>query len=199
MPALHPAVAAPLHDASTRRLRLHRLGLDDVAELTAIFTDPAVWWFDYERGLTAAETNAYLERQMRLWSEYGFGGCAVRDLGTGTLLGDVGLGVPPLQHPELPPIIIRWLFAPSAWRHGYATEAASALLDQAFGPMQVDAVGCITNALNERSIAVAQRLGMQRVGETTGPRPDGQLVDAVILRIEKQRWRPPPDERERHA
>jgi RimJ/RimL family protein N-acetyltransferase len=198
VPSLHPAIAAPLCEVSTRRLTLHRLRRDDRDELVAMCSDPAVWWFDYERGLTATETDAYLERQLRWWSDYGFGSCAVRDLGSRTLIGNVGLGVPTLQHPELPPVTIGWLFASTAWGRGYATEAATALLDQAFGPMCVDAVGCVTNALNDRSISVAQRLGMQTVGEAIGPRPDGHIANAVILRIERENWPGRSDDRD-HA
>ncbi len=32
--------------------------------------DAQVWWFEHERGLTATETEAFLERQMRLWEEF---------------------------------------------------------------------------------------------------------------------------------
>jgi RimJ/RimL family protein N-acetyltransferase len=63
------------------------------------------------------------------------------------------------------------------------------LLDQAFGPMRVEAVGCVTNADNERSVAVARRLGMQPVGEVTGLRDDGlKTVTAAIFRVERDSW-----------
>jgi hypothetical protein len=39
-----------------------------------------VWKFEYERGLTRRETAAFIDRQMKLWAECGFGGYALREL-----------------------------------------------------------------------------------------------------------------------
>jgi RimJ/RimL family protein N-acetyltransferase len=197
---MHPAVAAPLSDAVTQRLALRRLVTDDFNELATLFGDPEVWWFEYERGLTVTETEAFLDRQMRLWTECGFGGCAVRDLRHGNLIGVVGLGVPTLEHQLLPPVTVGWRFSSTAWGHGYATEAATALLHQAFGPMRLDRVGCVTNAENDRSVAVARRLGMNVVAEVTGPRDDGRgTVAAVLLMVGLDGWPPLHDAHYPHA
>lgn len=189
VPRLHPAAASPLADASTSRLSVLRLQDSDLDELTEVFRDPAVWWFEYERGLDRAETEAFLDRQKRLWEEYGFGGCAVRDVERRALLGVVGLGVPTLSNPLLPDVTIGWRFAPSVWGHGYATEAAIALLRQAFGPMRLRAVGCITNRENTRSVALARRLRMEVIAEHEGPRDDGlRIVVALLLRVDRGQW-----------
>jgi len=171
------------------RLSIRRLEDSDLVELAEVFREPEVWWFEYERGLDREETKRFLDRQNRLWDEHGFGGCAVRDLQCRALLGVVGLGVPTLAHPSLPSVTVGWRFSATAWGHGYATEAASALLDQAFESMCVDAVGCVTNRDNERSVAVATRLGMESVGKATGLRDDGlKTVRALILRINRGNW-----------
>jgi RimJ/RimL family protein N-acetyltransferase len=181
--------ACPLADASTARLSVRRLRTEDRDELVEVFRDPEVWWFEYERGLEPAETDAFLDRQRHLWDAYDFGGCAVRDREQGTLLGVVGLGVPTLSHPSLPDVTIGWRFGRAAWGHGFATEAATALLQQAFGPMRVPAVGCVTNRDNARSIAVARRLRMDAVGEQTGRADDGRRdVVAVLLRVDRATW-----------
>jgi RimJ/RimL family protein N-acetyltransferase len=173
----------------TPRLSIRQLHDSDLGELTELFRDPEVWRFEYERGLDGAETQEFLDRQKRLWDEHRFGGCAVRDLQNRVLRGVVGLGVAALAHPLLPAVTVGWRFASTAWGRGYATEAATALLDQAFGAMRLDAVGCVTNKGNERSVAVAQRLGLEAVGELTGLRDDGlKTVTAVILRIDRDRW-----------
>jgi len=179
----------PLADASTARLALRRLRTEDFDELAEIFRDPDVWWFEYERGLEPAETQAFLDRQFRLWDTYDFGGCAVRDRERDTLLGVVGLGVPTLSHPSLPGVTIGWRFGRAAWGHGFATEAATELLQQAFGPMRVPAIGCVTNRDNVRSIAVARRLRMDPVAEQTGRTDDGMRdVVAVLLRVDRATW-----------
>jgi RimJ/RimL family protein N-acetyltransferase len=93
-------------------------------------------------------------------------------------------------HAALPPVTVGWRFAPVAWGRGYATEAARALLDQAFTTMRIERVGCVTNADNHKSVAVAERLGMRRVGETTGPRDDGAgNVRAALFAVTTDEWR----------
>jgi len=186
VPGLHPAAAAPLRDAVTRRLDVRRLVSADQDDLAVLFDDPEVCRFD----TTVEETGAFFDRQMRLWTAHGFGGCAVRDLGDGRFLGVVGLGVPTLEHPRLPSVTIGWRFSSTAWGRGYATESGAALLDQAFGPMQLDRIGCVTRADNHHSIAVARRLGMNDVARETVPQNEGDsAVTALILEIDHDGWR----------
>jgi RimJ/RimL family protein N-acetyltransferase len=173
----------------TPRLSIRRLQDSDLVELAEVFRDPQVWWFEYERGLDRAETEAFLDRQKRSWEERGFGGCAVRDLQHRTFLGVVGLGVRTVSHPSLPHVTVGWRFARDAWGHGFATEAAEALLRQAFGAMRLPAVGCVTNRENTRSVAVALRLRMEVVAEQQGLRDDGaKSIVALLLRIDRGRW-----------
>lgn len=189
MDALHPAVAAPLRETVTRRLSLRRLRERDFDELAAIFAFREVWEFEYGRGLTPAETNAFLQRQMLLWTENGFGGCAVRLLGGAELIGVVGLSVATVARELLPSVTVGWRFSPNSWGKGYVTEAASALLDQAFTTMRLDGVGCVTNAQNRRSVALAERLGMTVITTTAVPRDDGtDTVDALLLQVRRDDW-----------
>jgi RimJ/RimL family protein N-acetyltransferase len=190
MPALHPASAEPLRNVTTERLSLRRIHDDDLNELAVIFADSNVWQFEQGRGLTEAESEAFLARQKRLWVEFSFGGCAVRDLRNRNLIGVVGLGVSNFEHQLLPPVTIGWRFSSKAWGHGYATEAATALLHQAFGAMELDQVGCVTNPANGRSVALARRLGMNVMTEVAVPRDDGNgTVVAVILMVSRNAWR----------
>jgi RimJ/RimL family protein N-acetyltransferase len=168
---------------------VRRLGDADRDELVGLFAIPEVWHFEYDRGLSEEETDAFLDRQQGLWVDHGFGGCAVRTITDRGLLGVVGLGVPVLAHAALPPVTAGWRFGPDAWGHGYATEAATALLDQAFTTMRIACVGCVTNADNSKSIAVAERLGMHPVGEATVPRDDGtREVRATLLAVTTDEW-----------
>jgi RimJ/RimL family protein N-acetyltransferase len=189
MCALHLAVAAPLTSVVTRRLALDPLGSDDLDELAAMFAQPETWYFEYGRGLTRGETEAFLDRQLKLWDECGFGGCGVRDRPRLDLIGIVGLGVPMLLQELLPPVTVGWRFSPAKWGTGYATEASAALLDQAFTVMGVDRVGCVTNAQNRRSIGVAERLGMSVITEASVPSDEGtRTVSVLLLEVARSDW-----------
>ena len=189
MGSLHPAVAAPLGDVVTRRLSVRRLNLDDLDELAAIFANTDVWRFEYGRGLKRIETEAFLTRQLKLWVDYGFGGCAVREVDGAELVGVVGLAVPTGMQEHLPSVTVGWRFSPTFWGKGYASEATTAVLDQAFTTMALDRVGCVTGAENLRSVALAERLGMSFITEAPVQRDDGKgTVSVALFHIARDDW-----------
>ena len=57
---------------------------------------------------------------------------------------------------------IGWVFDPDHSGRGFATEAATAVLDLAFGDLGLHRVEARLDALNERSAALCERLGMRR-------------------------------------
>ncbi|MBQ1025008.1 GNAT family N-acetyltransferase [Micromonospora sp. C95] len=61
---------------------------------------------------------------------------------------------------------IGWHLHPDVWGHGYATEAAAAVLDDAFG-RGLTRVIAVTDPDNRASQAVCRRLGMTHLGRTT--------------------------------
>jgi RimJ/RimL family protein N-acetyltransferase len=187
--ALHPAVAAPLRNVVTRRLSIRPLERDDLDGLAAIFASADVWRFEYGRGMTRVETEAFLTRQLKLWVDYGFGGCAVREVERPDVIGVVGMAVPTVLREHLPPVTVGWRFSPTVWGRGYAMEAAAAVLDQAFTTMALGSVGCVTTAENRRSVALAERLGMSFVMEAPVQRVDGNgEVSVALFRIFRDDW-----------
>lgn len=63
---------------------------------------------------------------------------------------------------------IGWHLHPNSWGHGYATEAATAVLDDAFR-RGLTRVFAVTDPGNRASQAVCRRLGMTHLGQTTKP------------------------------
>jgi len=58
---------------------------------------------------------------------------------------------------------VGWHLHPDSWGHGYATEAARAVIDRGFGA-GVAEVYAVVRPGNEASIAVCRRLGMTPLG-----------------------------------
>lgn len=77
----------------------------------------------------------------------------------GEVVGDVVLM---LQAPSYSVAEIGWVMHPAAAGRGIATEAATALLDLAFGHYGVHRVYAQLDARNDRSAALCERLGMRR-------------------------------------
>jgi [ribosomal protein S5]-alanine N-acetyltransferase len=60
-----------------------------------------------------------------------------------------------------------WHFRPASWGLGYATEAAYAVVQYAFEQLKLPLLLAVMDSRNERSIALAERLGMRYDGVTT--------------------------------
>jgi RimJ/RimL family protein N-acetyltransferase len=161
----------------TPRLRLRRWRAEDQAPMAAINSDPEVTEFLNAR-VDAAATAAFLARTRKHWDEHGFGHWAVESREgplAGNLIGFVGVAYPAYlpevaDRPEL-----GWRLGSGAWGHGYATEAARACADWAFSELDVPYLTAMISPGNDRSVAVAERLGMSRLRE------DVLLGDPVVV------------------
>ncbi|HVB91643.1 MAG TPA: GNAT family N-acetyltransferase [Acidimicrobiales bacterium] len=184
-----PSIADPLPDVATSRLDLRRFQLTDLGELAEVFSQPEVWQFPYGRGLTYTETEAFLDAQLQEWDTCGFGCWVARELSTGSMVGYVGLSVPMFLPEILPAVEVGWRFSPSAWGLGYATEGATAALDQAFWTLQLDRVCSVPQSDNPASVRVAERLGMKLIREVDIPANARRgTLRASLFEIERHEW-----------
>jgi RimJ/RimL family protein N-acetyltransferase len=160
--SLGPALAAPLADVDTERLHLRRFATTDVDALAVVFAKREVWEFPFGRAFTRDETAAFLAAQIDQYESCGVACWLATERTTERVIGYVGVSVPTFYPAILPAVEVGWRFDPDVWGRGYATEGAGAALDQAFGPLELDRVCSLPQAENTASVAVAERLGMQR-------------------------------------
>lgn len=143
----------------TDRLLLREWRVEDRAPFAAMNADPrvAAW---LSRPLDRAASDAFMARITAYWARDGFGLWALERVGDGRFVGMTGLSRPAWA-PE-PSVEVGWRLVPEAWGHGYATEAARAALQFGFEVAGLDAIVSYTSALNVRSRAVMERIGMAR-------------------------------------
>lgn len=92
---------------------------------------------------------------LALWSLKGYGSFSLDDRATGTYLGEVGIYEPEgYPEPEL-----GWFVIPEAEGKGYAAEAARAVMAWARKTFGWDRLINIIDPANDRSIALALKLG----------------------------------------
>jgi ribosomal-protein-alanine N-acetyltransferase len=151
------------HLLSTERLVLRPVTADDHAALLAHWTHPDVRRFLFDgAALSAAEVAETIEESTGHFAARGFGIWLI-ELGTaagpvGTAAGPVGTaGLRPLQESGLE---IFYSLAPGARGHGYATEAARAVVEYGLGPLALPEVLAEVDEGNAASVAVVKRLGM---------------------------------------
>jgi RimJ/RimL family protein N-acetyltransferase len=137
----------------TERLLLREWREADRDPWAALNADPAVREF-FPSVLTREQSDEAFDRISGQLADRGWGLWAV-DL-DGQFLGFTGLAQPDFR----PEREIGWRFAASAWGHGYATEAALAVLHHAFTVLDLPEVVSFTTVANTRSRAVMERIGM---------------------------------------
>jgi len=142
---------------TTPRLAVRELTHADAPFIVALLNDPAFVRNIGDRGVrTDADARAYLTAgPLESYARHGFGLCAVDLLATGQSIGICGL----LQRADLPGPDIGFAFLPEFRAQGYAFEAASAVMADAFTRLGLETLLAIVNPVNEASIRLLDRLG----------------------------------------
>ncbi len=141
----------------TPRLVLREMDEGDLPGLRRILQDP-VAMAAYEHAFSEEEVRGWLERQQRRYREHGFGLWAACLREGGEMIGQCGLSWQSWGAQQVPEV--GYLFARRFWHRGYATEAARASRDHAFGRLGLAEVFSIIRDTNLPSMNVAIRNGM---------------------------------------
>jgi multiple sugar transport system ATP-binding protein len=171
----------------TDRLLLRRWAEDDRHAMVALWRDPAVWRslqpdlpFDPHRG------EREFQGQLDHWGEHGFGLWAIVERRSGQTIGWTGpthpYFVPELAHE----VEFGWTLRRELWGRGFATEAARAGLAEVFSVAPWPHVISIIRPENERSAAVARRLGMNRERDVQDPSIGARVG---VWKLRRADWR----------
>lgn len=145
--------------ATTERLRLRHLVLDDAAFILELVNQPE--WLRHigdrnVRDLDAAR--AYLRNgPLAMYARHGFGMYAIELKSGGAPIGMCGL----LKRDSLPDVDIGYALLTAHVGHGYALEAAGACVDLARRQFRLPRLIAMTLPDNTRSAQLLLRLGMQ--------------------------------------
>jgi ribosomal-protein-alanine N-acetyltransferase len=143
----------------TARLLLRPWRDEDREPFAALNADPEVMEH-FPSTMTRAQSEAFVDFIVATTAERGWGIWAVEVVATGEFIGFVGLNEPRFDAHFTPAVEIGWRLAGNAWGHGYATEAARAVLEHAFTELELDEVVSFTSTTNLRSQRVMERIGM---------------------------------------
>jgi RimJ/RimL family protein N-acetyltransferase len=149
-----------VEELCTARLRLRAWTTSpaDLARLRDIYGRTEVTrWLGGPPTLTPAEIVARWSAVHELDARFG---CRAIELADGSVAGTVLFKPLPNGVGE---IEVGWHLHPDTWGHGYATEAARAVIDQGF-EAGLPEVYAVVRPGNEASLAVCRRLGMTPLG-----------------------------------
>jgi ribosomal-protein-alanine N-acetyltransferase len=147
---------------ATPRLLLRRWALSDVVEMCDIYADSETMrWFGAGTTFSQAEIADSLVKVIAEYADSGLGNFAIIEKQTGKIIGHCGLhrGCEPDIEIEIDCLISR-----ERWGLGYGTEAAIAVIKQAFLHERIAVIGAVAHRENRASIALMERLGMSFVG-----------------------------------
>jgi RimJ/RimL family protein N-acetyltransferase len=168
----------------TDRLVMRRWRDADREPFAALNADPYTMRF-FPSTLDRAASDTLVDRLEERFESQGFGLWALEIASTGQFIGFTGLNPMPNDVPGAGGMEVGWRLARDAWHHGYATEAARAALDVAFGSLEMTVIYSMTALLNEPSQAVMRRLGLTEWTRWDHPRiPEGNpLRPSVTYRV----------------
>ena len=158
----------------TDRTHLRPWTMDDLEAFHSIWGDDRVIWWGASTDLPGSAGKLASSIEISAACEDGLGWFAVT-LSNGTIAGNVMLQpARPMPHE----IEIGWHFARDYQDEGFATEAASALLEHAWQRTEADRIVAIIVTANEPAKRVATKLGMHADGTVIH---DGITQDVWVI------------------
>jgi len=156
------------------RLVLRELALDDLDFVAEVLAHPLVMFF-WPKPYTRNEAAEWIRRQQERYARDGYGYWLVLDKASGQPIGQAGLLAQQVDGVE--ELCIGYIIHRPFWRRGFATEAALACRDYAFGKLGKERIFVLVRPENVVSQSVARKLGVQPERETVY----AGLVHAVFV------------------
>ncbi|WP_259779579.1 GNAT family N-acetyltransferase [Aestuariispira ectoiniformans] len=160
----------------TERLRLRPVLSGDVDLMIELGCNPAVMQY-VQPVMSAEDTRKVMPILMDYPHSDDLGHWVVETREDNMPVGEVSLGFLPLNRPDVVPdlkagdvnysdeVEIGYLYLPSAWGKGYATEAAARLLAYAFNDIFLKKIVAVTDDRNHSSQKVLTKIGMRHTGD----------------------------------
>jgi RimJ/RimL family protein N-acetyltransferase len=180
-------MSLPAPTLETPRLRLRPFDEADAEELFALQSNATVLrYWDAPPWTEAARAERFISASREL-SESGTGTrLAVDRVGEGAFIGWCSLTG---WNPDHRSASLGYCFAKESWGHGYATEAALALLGWAFDALDLNRVQAEADTRNAASARVLEKLGFVREGTL---REDcivnGEVSDSWVFGLLRRDW-----------
>jgi len=161
----------------TPRLRLREYTYEDLDDLAAMFADAELMRYN-SHPKSRDESWAWIEWNLGLYEQHGFGLWVMEILESSEFVGDCGLT--PQTVDGVTDTEVGWHTKRKYWNQGLATEGASACRDHAFNDLGLQRLISIIHPDNSASRRVAEKIGMTL--ERTVLRGSGRKVIYAIGR-----------------
>ena len=184
-------VSLPTPTLHTARLRLRPFTDGDADDLFALHSDAHVLrYWDSPPWRDRARAERFLAACRQLADDGTGARLAVDRLSDGAFVGWCCLS---RWNPDHRSAALGYCLDATAWGHGYATEAAQALLQWAFDTLDLHRVQAETDTRNVASARVLEKLGFVREGTLReNCVVDGEVSDSWVFGLLRTEWPPSP-------
>lgn len=148
-----------MHILETSRLTLRYITSRDAEALMPILGDAEVMQFSIIGIHSSKQIKQFIEQRLISYLEYGFGLYALVHKQNQQLIGYCGFFIQSIEQQK--EVEIGYRLAKKYWGQGLATEAAKAVVDYGQQRFNFRRFVCLIEIKNNRSIRVAQKLGMK--------------------------------------
>ncbi|MGW0671435.1 GNAT family N-acetyltransferase [Streptomyces sp. CB02488] len=182
----------PTPSLHTARLRLRPFEDADAPGLFALQSNAHVLrYWDAPPWIERARAEKFITACRRMAQEGTGARLAVDRVSDGAFIGWCSLNN---WNPEYRSTSLGYCFDDAAWGHGYATEAAHAVVRWAFDTLDLNRVQAEADTRNVASARVLEKLGFVREGTL---REDcvvnGEVSDSWVYGLIRRDWQPPPE------
>jgi len=175
----------------TRRLRLSDFSASHLPDLARMNADPEVMRY-FPATLNPEESVALMQRITEHQRINGYSLFALHLKESDAFVGWCGLMVVPFEAHFTPAVEIGWRLNKIFWGNGLATEAAEAVLRLGFVELGLSEIVSFTAELNQPSIRVMQKIGMQSEPKDAFDHPklptNHPLQRHILYRLTKSLW-----------
>jgi len=132
--------------------------------------------------LNREESDDSLKRIMNHFDNHGYGLYAVELKSTNGLIGFIGFQIATFYAHFTPCIEIGWRLDSQYWNQGYGTEGARRVFEYGVSNLNFRKMYSFTSLLNEPSIHIMEKIGLQRIEEFDHPKiPDKNPLKKHVL------------------
>jgi len=183
-------MALPAPTLRTARLRLRPFGDTDADDLFTLHSSACVLrYWDAPPWSEPGRAGRFITACRQMEQEGTGARLAVDRVSDGAFIGWCSLG---RWNPDYRSASLGYCYTDAAWGHGYATEAARALLRWAFDTLDLNRVQAETDTRNLASARVLEKLGFVREGTL---REDcivnGEVSDSWVYGLLRRECQPP--------
>jgi len=157
----------------TERLVLRRLSSDDAEFILELLNQPSFLRYIGDKGVrTTEDAVRYIQSgPVASYERFGFGLYLVEMKETRVPIGMCGL----LKRDTLPDADVGFAFLPNYWSQGYASEAASGVMQYGRDVLRLRRIVAITSLDNDASIRLLEKIGLKFEGLITPSEDLGEV------------------------